>query len=522
MTSLRKTFFASVGALSGLAGIALLAGGVAPPIGLNTARAEPASVVVAADAAVAPLTKAEQQSVGHAKSLSHAFRTASSRVLPSVVMIRTESKRAQPVSESGVGDQQIPEELRNNPIFKRFFENVPQRPNSPRGESGAPRSSGMGSGVIIDESGMIMTNNHVVDGAGKVVVRLHDGREFEATEWKTDPKTDIAIVRIEGAGTLQAAELGNSDALEVGDWVIAVGAPFGLKETVTAGIISAKSRGIGITDREEFLQTDAAINPGNSGGPLVNLNGEVIGINTAISSRSGGYDGIGFAVPISLARWVTDQLASTGNVQRAFLGVGIQAVTSDLSKQFGLSSVEGAVVTDIRPDSPAVKSGLKAGDVIVSFGGQRIGEPRDLQNVVERSAIGQDHTIVVYRDGKRLELNVRVNAMPEHLTVSSGGGKGDAMNSEFSSLGLDVDTLTADVSKQLGMGDIKGVVVTRVLPDSPAERAGLEDGMVITRVLNKSVASLNDFRAAVKEYDVAKGILLLVHTSEGSRFVVLK
>ena len=386
-------------------------------------------------------------------------------------MIRTESGQTQPVAGSGSDNQQLPEELRNNPLFKRFFEDMPGRPQSPRGESRTPHSKGMGSGVIIDPSGLILTNNHVVEGAGKVMVRLHDGREIEATEWKTDPKTDIAIVRIAGAGTLPAAALGDSGVLEVGDWVIAVGAPFGLRETVTAGIISAKSRGIGITAREECLQTDAAISPGNSGGPLVNLNGEVIGINTAISSRSGGYDGIGFAVPINLARWVSDQLALTGSVQRAFLGVGIQAVTSDLSKQFGLSTVEGAVVTDVRADSPAAKSGLKSGDVIVSFDGKRIGEPRDLQGIVERAVIGQDHKVVVYRDGKRVELTVRVDAMPKNLTVSTGGskGKGNAMSSEFSRLGLEVDTLTADVSKQLGMTDVKGVVVTRVLSDRPSQ-----------------------------------------------------
>ncbi|HIE98205.1 MAG TPA: trypsin-like serine protease, partial [Fuerstia sp.] len=265
-----------------------------------------------------------QQSLTQANSLSSAFRAAADRVTSAVVTIRTKPADVERVSgpDTRQFDHGLPDELKDHPFFKRFFDGSAdgrQRfPGRPR------RGGGQGSGVIIDSAGIILTNNHVVKGGGTVVVVLQDGREFEATEVQTDPLTDIAVVRIDAGESLAAATIGNSDQMDVGDWVIAIGAPFGLKETVTAGIISAKSRGIGITDREEFLQTDAAINPGNSGGPLVNLNGEVVGINTAISTTSGGYQGIGFAVPINMAQWVGDQLVNTGSVRRAFLGVGIQ------------------------------------------------------------------------------------------------------------------------------------------------------------------------------------------------------
>ena len=455
-------------------------------------------------------------SQNHAKSLSNAFRSASGKVLPSVVTIRSTTS----VSKTGNGMQEgnLPEELRNHPMFKRFFEDMPE------GSRQAPRGreqSGMGSGVIIDSSGIILTNNHVVNGADKLLVKLHDGREFEATEWKTDPKTDIAVVKIESKTNLPAATIGNSDGLEIGDWVIAVGAPFGLDETVTAGIISAKSRGIGITDREEFLQTDAAINPGNSGGPLVNLDGAVVGINTAISTTSGGYQGIGFAIPVNLARWVGDELMTHGTVQRAFLGVGIQAIDDTLSKQLGLDTVKGAVVTDVRIGSPAANSGLQSGDVIVEFDGIAIRQPRDLQGRVERASLTDAHEVVVIRDGKRTKLSVNVQAMPDNLASI---GKSQESNSDPSSsaLGLQLSELTADVASQLGIEGTNGLVVTGVKSGSPADKAGLSDGMVILKVGQVSVKSLADFKAAIDAASDSDGILMLVKSGESARFVVVR
>lgn len=483
------------------------------------------TALVAASGAANVLEKSEtgdaeiQQSLNQANSLSSAFRAAANHVTPAVVTIRTMPADLKQVSgpDTSQFNNGLPDELKDHPFFKRFFDGSPQgrqgRPDEPR------QGGGQGSGVIIDSSGIILTNNHVVKGGGKVVVVLQDGREFEATEVKTDPSTDIAVVRIDAGESLTTAVIGNSDQMDVGDWVIAVGAPFGLKETVTAGIISAKSRGIGITAREEFLQTDAAINPGNSGGPLVNLNGEVVGINTAISSTSGGYQGIGFAVPINMAQWVSNQLVNTGSVKRAFLGVGIQQVTSDLSQQFGLGTVSGAAVTGIRPDSPAAKAGVKAGDVIVEFDGRTIDSPRTLQGTVERAVVGKDHKLIVMRNGKPVELTVRVSELQDNLTVSD---RGSTATTQLNDVGLEVADLNDDVAAKLDMSGVSGVVITHVKRGSAAERAGLVTEMVITRVGDTDITSPAEFSEVMKDQLNEDGVLLLVRTRNASRFVVLK
>jgi serine protease Do len=460
-----------------------------------------------------------QQSLTQANSLSSAFRAAADRVTPAVVTIRTMPTDVEQVSgpDTGQFDNGLPDELKDHPFFKRFFDGSPQGRRQLPGPQ--RRGGGQGSGVIIDSTGIILTNNHVVKGGGTVVVILQDGREFEATEVQTDPSTDIAVVRIDAGETLSAAIIGNSDQMDVGDWVIAVGAPFGLKETVTAGIISAKSRGIGITAREEFLQTDAAINPGNSGGPLVNLNGEVVGINTAISSTSGGYQGVGFAVPINMAQWVSDQLVNTGTVKRAFLGVGIQQVTSDLSQQFGLGTVAGAAVTDIRSDSPAATAGVKPGDVIVEFDGCKIDSPRTLQGTVERAVVGKDHKLIVMRKGKRVELTVRVSELPQNLTES---GNSSIRTSDLKDIGLEVTDLSDDVASKLDMSGVRGVIVTSVKRGSAADKAGLAPQMVITRVGDRDVTSAAEFAKTLKEQLDEDGLLLLVRSGSASRFVVLK
>ncbi len=460
-----------------------------------------------------------QQSRAQAMSLSSAFRAAANDVTPAVVTVRSLPADRQQISGPNTQqfDNQIPDELRGHPLLKRFFEDAPEMTPSPRGSQ--KRGGGQGSGVIIDSSGIILTNNHVVKGGGKVVVVLQDGREFEATEVKTDPKTDVAVVKIDAGESLPAAKIGNSDGVNVGDWVIAVGAPFGLKETVTAGIISAKSRGIGITAREEFLQTDAAINPGNSGGPLVNLDGEVVGINTAISSTSGGYQGIGFAVPINMAQWVGNQLVSSGTVKRAFLGVGIQQVTGDLSRQFGLGTVSGAAVTDVRSDTPAARAGVQAGDVIVEFSGRKISHPRSLQNAVERAAFDRDHSLIVIRKGRRVELTVRVSETPQNITVANVER---VTPTDVSGTGLEVTDLSTDVASKLNLDGVEGVVITDVTPDSAADRAGLSPRMVISRVGDTDVATADEFRQAIDAQLDDDGVLLLVRTPNGSRFVVLK
>ena len=360
-----------------------------------------------------------------AKLMSKAFHAAAEQVLPAVVTITSRptvvkaSGKAAP--EEGDDDaEDIPfgfngspfGDMLKDPQLRQFFE-FHGSPNMPHGVSGS------GSGVIVDPSGIILTNNHVVAGGGEITVRLSDGREFKAGQIKTDPKTDLAIVRIDAGGSLPVAKLGRSSEVEVGDWVLAVGQPFGLEGTVTAGIVSAKGRGMGITDREDFIQTDAAINPGNSGGPLVNLDGEVIGINTAISTNSGGYQGVGFAVPIDLAKWVGGQLETSGAVHRAWLGVAIQPVTQEVAGEFKVKVHSGVLVREVRNNTPAAKAGVQPGDVILQFAGQAVNDPRELQNIVERSPIGSPQPMLILRDGKEMTINVTCNELPAEATAAA-------------------------------------------------------------------------------------------------------
>ena len=481
-----------------------------------------------AQAPAGKTTAPPREALNQANTLSDAFRNSANKVLPAVVSIRNEVQprlaRGEQRGQRGVRPQ-LPRGLESDPFLRRFFEELPDMdalevPQTPR------RSSG--SGVIIDSSGVILTNNHVVSGGGKVTVRLHDGREFVASngDIMTDPNTDIAVVRIK-ASNLPTAKLGNSDKLQIGDWVLAVGQPFGLENTVTAGIVSATGRAVGITKYDEFIQTDAAINPGNSGGPLVNLEGEVVGINTAISSVNGGFQGVGFAVPVNLASWVSKQLVSTGKVQRAYLGVGIQRVDQDLAAQLDLPGQEGALVTDVQPDSPAGKAGLQSQDVIVEFAGTKIRSPNQLQGVVARTPISTRQPMTVIRDGKRVELSVNLREMPanygERVTQpAESSEEGAEERGSYNKLGLQVSPLTRDVAQQLGISGTSGVVITGVEEGSLGANAGLNPGMVITQVGRKDVKDVASFEAELKNASLEKGILLLVRTEQGSRFVVIK
>lgn len=477
-----------------------------------------------------PAISAADPKVSHANTLSEAFRSSAAHVLPAVVSIRNEMKpqvvrrelRA-PRGERFEG--QLPPGFENlDPFLRRFFEDMPDMDQFDQMPS--PRQQGSGSGVIIDPSGVILTNNHVVAGGGKVTVKLHDGREFVATEVKTDPNTDIAVVKIKTSDSLPAAKLGNSDELQIGDWVLALGQPFGLEKTVTAGIISAKGRDIGIMNHEEFLQTDAAINPGNSGGPLINLQGEVVGVNTAISSMNGGFQGVGFAVPVNVAKWVSGQLLDGGSVRRAYLGVGIQPVDVTLAEQLGLGTPGGALVTEVQPDSPAAQAGVKRQDVIVEFGGSHVNSHRQLSAVVGRSPIGSKQPLVVVRDGKRVTLEVTVRQQPENYGVRTTHEESSEPSApqgkDFDKLGLEVAPLTEDVANQIGLKTVEGVVIVAVEENSPAELAGLRPQMAIVQVGRQNVKSVDDFTAAVAKADLAKGMLMLVRTEEGSRYLVVK
>jgi len=457
----------------------------------------------------------------HANELSKAFRYAAEKVTPTVVKITTVSRAKNTQSMT----------FRGNPFEGTPFEDYFKNDDSLRGfrQLPAPRAQqGLGSGVIIDPSGIILTNNHVVNGADEVYVHLNDGREFRATDIRVDPQTDLAVLRIEGAGKLPAAVLGRSDDLEIGDWVIAIGHPFSLDTTVSAGIISGKGRGLASVSRAQFLQTDAAINPGNSGGPLVNLNGEVIGINTAIATNSGGYQGIGFAVPIDLAKWVIAQLQDRGSVQRAYLGVKIEPLTADLAEQFRVKPNQGVLVAEVNADTPAARAGVKDGDVIVAFDGQAVHNPRELQAVVERSPIDKALPMTVVRDGKQMNLSVKLEVLPEQLVVSStplrersqSNTNNDSYRNE--KLGLEVSNMSSEVASRLGYEGFNGVLVSHVEPGSPADRMGLEEGMLVLAVDRQSVSSVAEFKKAMEKASVADGVLLQVRSAAGNRYLVLK
>lgn len=455
-----------------------------------------------------------------ANELSMSFRQVAAEVLPSVVSISTKTKaREMPMENNPLMEENSPfrDLFKNDPRFREFFGNPGSRRRM------MPQQHGMGSGFIIDASGIIMTNNHVVRDADEVVVKLHDGREFTATDIKTDPRTDVAILRIEGASGLKAAKFGDSTQMDIGDWVLAVGSPFGYEMSVTAGIISAKGRGIGAVMREDFIQTDAAINPGNSGGPLVNLNGEVIGVNTAISSRSGGYDGIGFAIPIQIAGWVSDQLVKSGSVLRGYLGIQNAPIDEELAKQFNVTAREGVIVRNVFPKSPADKAGLEPGDVILSVNGEKIVDPKQLQQVVERLDIGKPSHFQILREGKPQELAVTIEQMPADFGMAKHSEEPEEKSEQkFDNLGLELQDLTAELAKQLDLGELKGVVVVGVKEGSPAATYGVRQGDVIEKVGTTPVATVAEFEAAEQKLSLKDGIVLHIRTAEGKRFIIVK
>ncbi len=451
----------------------------------------------------------------HAKALSRAFRKAAEATVPTVVKITTQSK---PQAAQNRRGRQNP--FRGTPFEEFFSEEMQRRMDQ------APTREGVGSGVIIDSAGIVLTNNHVVEGADSVTIHLNDGRELKTSDIKFDKETDLAVLRINGVKDLPAARLGDSDKLDVGDWVIAVGNPFELETTVSAGIISAKGRSIGAVRRGQFLQTDAAINPGNSGGPLVNLDGEVVGINTAIASNSGGYQGIGFAIPINKATWVTNQLVKTGKVQRAYLGVSIEKLTNELAEKLELRRSEGVVVRQIYPDTPAAQAGLKEGDLVTRFAGQVVASPSELQELVERCPLESKQKLQVLRDGQTLTLDIAMKPLPEGFGAPARNlvappeipeGQGIA-NRE---LGFEVSELSKDLADRLNYTNLKGVLVTKVDEDGVAFDRGLRVGMLIMKVGKRAVTNVEEYQTALKEESLKEGILLFVRSGSSNRFIVI-
>jgi serine protease Do len=461
--------------------------------------------------------------VHHAKGLSRAFRYATETTMPTVVTIRTESHAAtsSPVIRKGNPLDGSPLEDRFRDFFGDEFEGLEHAPPSLR--------RGLGSGVIIDKQGLILTNNHVVAGADKVMVHLADGRVFETTDIRTDPESDLAVLRLEGAGDLPAARLGDSQKMAIGDWVLAIGNPFELESTVSAGIISGKGRQLGAVRRASFLQTDAAINPGNSGGPLINLDGEVIGINTAIASNSGGYQGIGFAIPSNHAKWVVSQLVDHGEVRRAYLGVSISDVTPELARKFKIPVRSGVLVMDVLPDSPAAKAGFEPGDLVTHFDNQQVRASRELQSLVERAPTDdhRKHEVRIRRDGEDKKLQVAVELLSvEELSAQAGprspsdAGTPDVLHDEV--LGIEVSDMTEELAQRLGYEGYEGVVVTSVDRNKPAFAKNIRAGMLIRRVDKTDVATKEEFLDAMEGQSLEDGIMLLVRTQQGNQaFIVV-
>ena len=389
-------------------------------------------------------------------------------------------------------------------FFRQYGEQQPRR---------SVRS--MGSGFIINSAGHIVTNNHVVENATEIMVKLSDGREFTAKVIGRDPKTDLALLKVEATG-LPTIALGDSSEIKVGEPVMAIGNPFGLEQTVTTGIVSATGRVIGQGPYDDFVQTDASINPGNSGGPLINARGQAIGINAAIFSQTGGSVGIGFAIPSNQAKTVVAQLAETGHVSRSYLGVSIQPLTQDLAKGFGLSEAKGALVASVTDDSPAMKAGIKAGDVIVEYDGRKVGSSDELPKLVAVTPAGREVPVVVLREGKTLRLQAKVAALeePDQKVAGEAGEKGK--------LGVAVEPVTPAIAKELGLKDgNSGVVVRRVEDGSPAANAGIQPGDVILEVDHQPVKDVAGLKSLVGKHAKGTPMVVLLHRESSTLYVVV-
>jgi serine protease Do len=466
----------------------------------------------------------EDQDAAKGKGLSKAFRSAAHKVIPTVVKIKniSKGKRVEGPANRARGE---------NPFKGTPFEDFFDGENVPPGfqfHGFIPPRMGVGSGVIIDPKGIILTNNHVVDGADEVLVELVDGRQLKATDIKSDEQTDLAVLRIKTTSPLPAATFGDSDSMDIGDWVIAVGCPFELDSTVSAGIISGKGRALSKDSRASFLQTDAAINPGNSGGPLVNLDGEVIGINTAIESSTGTYEGIGFAIPSNLVKWVAPQLIKNGSVQRAYLGVKIGEINGEVADHLGVAPNSGVIVSEVLAKSPAYAAGLQEGDIVLSFAQKKIVNPQQLQELVERSPKGSTQQVDILRRGRTMKLQAEVRALPDKLASDALPSLDNDKNSErgpnfiSEELGIELRDLTPDIAQKLGLDANSGVIVAKVRPEGIAAPSGIRTGMIILFVEQQRVHSVAEFKAAMKNESLEKGVLLLVRTQSGNRFLLLK
>jgi serine protease Do len=429
------------------------------------------------------------------------FAQLADRLSPTVVNIRVTK-----VEKATHRMPQVPEGPFGE-FFERFFEGMPQVPNN-------YWTRGAGSGVIISEDGHVLTNNHVVEGAKEVTVTLADEEEYKAEVVGRDPKTDLAVLKIDTERSLPAAALGDSERLQVGDWVVAIGNPFGLNHTVTSGIVSAKGRVIGAGPYDDFIQTDASINPGNSGGPLFNLKGEVVGINTAIVPQG---QGIGFAIPVDTAKPLIPQLVSNGKITRGYLGVNIQDLTPDLAKALEVKSSKGALVSDVVTGSPAAKAGIERGDIIVGYNGKEIKASHDLPTMVAATPVDEKVTVTVLRDGKERKLPVTVGKLSseeEGLEQASHEAKGK--------WGLQLHDQDSQLGQRFGPKTEEGVVVVGVEPGSPADEAGIQKGDVLIEVNRQPVNSVDEVKERIKDSKNEERLLVLVQRQNGKFYIPLE
>jgi serine protease Do len=439
---------------------------------------------------------------------------------PDIPMVPSNFNELAEKVRPGVVNIQVVKKIKNIDFGSPRFFGTPFGEKNPFGDFFGPFSEenpprgfeqrGVGSGFVMNRDGYILTNNHVVEDAAQIKVKLANGKEYDGKVVGRDPKTDLALIKVEASSDLQPLNLGNSDDLKVGSWVVAVGSPFGLEQTITAGIVSAKGRVIGSGPYDNFIQTDASINPGNSGGPLINMKGEVVGINTAIIASG---QGIGFAIPINMAKEIAPQLQEKGHVTRGWLGVSIQEVTPALAKSFDLKEKKGALVAQVVSGSPAEKAGIEQGDIIVEFDSKEVVDSKDLPRIVASTPVGKAVTIKLIRNGKALDRQVKVGEMEEKVEVTKAPSN--------KSLGISVQNLTPEIARGLGLKKDTGVVVTRVEPGSPAANAGIQTGDVVQEVNRKPVKNVEDF---VQKVDTAKGqdnVLLLIQRGQSNLFAAL-
>jgi serine protease Do len=393
-------------------------------------------------------------------------------------------------------------------FFKRFFGEIPQEQMKQRS---------LGSGVVVSEDGYILTNNHVVAEAEQIMVTFTEEKQYEAKIIGRDPKTDIALIKIEVDKPIPAAKLGDSDALRIGDWVVAIGNPFGLGSTVTAGIVSAKGRVIGAGPYDDFIQTDASINPGNSGGPLFNLDAEVVGINTAIFTQTGGNIGIGFAIPINMAKSVMTQLKEKGKVTRGLLGVTIQRITPEIKDKFDLKTTEGALIAEVAKGSAAEKGGLQRGDVIIRYDGKKVKEMSALPPMVAQTPVGKEVEIVVIRKGRERRLTAVIEELKEEAAAAAPPSP--EIEEAF---GLSVQELTPELAEALSLQGEKGVVISSIRRGSPADEAGLQRGDLVQEIEHESIEDMDDYRRVMEKSASKKQILMVVRHRGHTGYVVLK